>query len=541
MIVRRSTAAPRRHRSLRALTVLTCVLVLGARRAAADDQVSATIHAIVDAAVHPDLRWPRFPDHQSDVLRLYAGVDFHPIWLHDRRPTPAADAVLASLLTADERGLSASDYDADLLRADATRLGAEEGTSEALGRFDTALTVCVMRFLSDAYIGRVNPHAVGFGLDVEPKKLDLVLEVTALAKGETPIAARLAALDPPFPVFARLKAALADLRARDVGDEPQVAALPKLRPGDHDPGVPALRRRLAFLGDLSNALPPPKDHARYDPLLAGAVKRFQERHGRDPDGVIGALTLADLQVPIRDRIQQVALAMERLRWLPANLTGRFVIVNIPEFRLRGIDSTTGETLVSMRVVVGSAVKQTLTPTMEGEMEYLVFRPYWDVPPTIARTEILPKLATDPQYLARENMELIGSTVRQRPGPTNSLGLLKFVFPNVFSVYLHDTPSKRLFAKSRRDFSHGCIRVADPVALAEFLLGPESAWSATRIADAMEHGPNDRRLNLPVPVPVYIFYTTVVAEEDGRLFFYEDIYGHDATLARELAKGYPYPA
>jgi murein L,D-transpeptidase YcbB/YkuD len=516
-----------------------CLLVLaGPARAA--DATTATIRQIVDAGTHPDLRWPRFPDYQRHLLRLYTDVEFEPVWTRDGRPTMQANEVVVSLSTADARGLSASDYDAERLQAEALRLANDRGTPEAVGRFDAALTVSVMRFVSDSYIGRINPHVVGFGLDVEPKKLDLVVEATELATGEAP-AARLAALDPQFPHFTRLKAALATLRARAAeGDEPLLPELPTLRPGDRDPGVPALRRRLVVRGDLPAEVAPPADPTEYDPALVVAVKRFQERHGRDADGVVGRATCADLRVPLHDRIVQIQLAMERFRWLPPGFRGRrFVIANIPEFRLRGMEGD-GRVALSMPVVVGSAVKRTLTPIMQANMEYLVFRPYWDVPATIARAEILPRLEHDPAYLDRENMEIVGGRVRQRPGPANSLGLIKFIFPNAFQVYFHDTPSKRLFSRSRRDFSHGCIRVSDPVALAEFVLGPESGWDRARIADAMQNGANDRRVSLPVPVPIYIFYTTVVAEEDGRLFLYEDIYGHDAILARELARGYPYP-
>jgi murein L,D-transpeptidase YcbB/YkuD len=543
--VLRSPASRARLTAARAAASRSTIAAVGlslltlASPAIADDATTAVIQQIVDAGAHPDLRWPRFPDYQRHVLRLYTEVEFEPVWTRDRRPTAQADEVIASLSTADLRGLSAADYDAERLAAEALRLADGSGTPEALGRFDTALTVSAMRFVSDSYIGRINPRTVGFGLDVEPKKLDLVVVVMELATGEAP-AARLAALDPQFPHFARLKTALATLRMHEAESEPPLPELPTLHPGDRDPGVPALRQRLVVRGDLPPEMAQPADPTVYDPALVVAVKRFQERHGREPDGAVGRATRADLGVPLRDRIQQIQLAMERFRWLPPGFRGRrFVIVNIPEFRLRGMEGD-GQVTVSMPVVVGSVVKQTLTPIMQAQMEYLVFRPYWDVPPTIARAEILPRLEHDPGYLDREDMEMVGGRIRQRPGPSNSLGLIKFIFPNAFQIYLHDTPSKRLFSRSRRDFSHGCIRVSDPVELAEFVLGPESSWDRARIADAMQHGTNDRRVSLSVPVPIYIFYTTVVAEEDGRLFLYEDIYGHDAFLARELAKGYPYP-
>jgi murein L,D-transpeptidase YcbB/YkuD len=518
------------------LAVATLVLALGTPTAA-DDAVAPVIRSIVDAAVHPDLRWPRFPDYQRYVQRLYEPLGYQPLWTRGGKPTPQARAITASFLEADARGLSSADYDAERLTAETARLEAQEATTpDAIGRFDAALTVCLMRYVSDSYIGRINPHRVGFGLDVEPKKLDLPVLVGELAASSAP-EQRLAALDPPFPFFERLRGALDRMRRLALRtDLPELAALPSLHPGDAHEGVPALRAWLAALGDIAAGTEAPADPTRYDTALAEAVKRFQARHGRDADGVIGPATLRDLRVPVRDRILQIQLAMERLRWLPASFSGRFIVVNIPEFRLRGFEAGQPGTRVAMDVVVGSAARRTETPIMHADMQYVVFRPYWNVPSRIARGEILPRAGRDPGYLARQNMEAVGGRVRQRPGPNNALGLVKFIFPNDFHVYMHDTPSKEYFARSRRDFSHGCIRVADPPRLAEFVLG----WDRARITQAMERGPNDRRVNLPAPVPVFLFYTTIVAEEDGRVLFFDDIYGHDARLARELEKGYPYP-
>jgi len=512
------------------LVTVAVVLMAAGRRARAVDAAAPVIRRVVDAAVHPALRWPRFPDYQRHVQALYARTDFRPLWTRDGKPTAQAAEIVNTFFAADARGLSMSDYDAEELRDTAVAL-AEVGRpdAEAVGLFDTALTVSLMRYISDSDIGRINPRTVGFGLDIEPKKLDLSQVVSELAASDAP-GARLAALDPPFPVAERMRAALARMRAvaarTDVAPPP---ALPTLRPGDTDAGVPALRRWLAVLGDLPEDTPNPPDPTRYDGALVAAVQRFQQRHGRDPDGIVGEITRRDLRVPVRERIEQIELAMERLRWLPAAFTGRFVVVNVPEFRLRAFTGGTLGAQLTMDVVVGSAARHTLTPIMKADMRYVVFRPYWDIPASIARAEILPHAVRDPGYLARQNMERVGGRVRQRPGPDNALGLVKFIFPNAFDVYLHDTPSKQYFGRSRRDFSHGCIRVADPPALAEFVLD----WDRARVLEAMNHGPDDRRVNLPAPVPVYLFYTTIVVAEDGRVFFFDDIYGHDATLRRAL--------
>jgi murein L,D-transpeptidase YcbB/YkuD len=177
--------------------------------------------------------------------------------------------------------------------------------------------------------------------------------------------------------------------------------------------------------------------------------------------------------------------------------------------------------------------------MMADMKYVVFRPYWMVPSSIIRKEIMPKLARDPDYLGRSNMEMRGNRVRQRPGRGNSLGLVKFIFPNPHHVYLHDTPSKGLFTRARRDFSHGCIRVSDPPALAEFVLAENDGWDRARIERAMRSGPDDRHVHLTTPMPVYLLYATAAADDAGQVHFFDDIYGHDASLRTQLAKGYPY--
>jgi murein L,D-transpeptidase YcbB/YkuD len=297
--------------------------------------------------------------------------------------------------------------------------------------------------------------------------------------------------------------------------------------------------------------------AFYDETMAAGIARFQERHGLAPDAVIGRATQAALAVPLTWRVRQVELALERLRWLPDLSAGRLMAVNIPMFRLWAWDRAPSATppALSMAVIVGRAL-DTRTPVFADRMEYVVFRPYWNVPQSILMNEILPAVRQDADYLARENLEIVsgpadasavlaptaehiaelgqsGVRLRQRPGAGNALGLIKFMFPNRNDVYMHATPTPRLFQPSRRDFSHGCIRVEDPEALAAWALGGDPSWTPEAILAAM-NGPANRRVDLSEPIQVVIFYTTaVVLPEDGRVHFAADIYGQDPRLDRAL--------
>jgi murein L,D-transpeptidase YcbB/YkuD len=526
---------------LRGAVVLAIVAAALPGRAQ-DSAAAPVIQRVIEAGEHPWLRWTRFPDYQVSLRGLYETSRFAPLWTSGGRPTAQATEVITALFEADARGLSAADYDAERLRGEAQRLDAGTAAAEDIGLFDSALSVSAMRYVSDSYIGRIHPRVVDFGYDVEPKRLDLPVVVGELARGEG-ARQRLARLDPSLPVFAGLQQALAQYRAlADRIDLPPVPDVGKLRPDDLSPDLPALRTWFQALGDLPAPAPAAEaaDPLVYDEGLAAAVRRFQRRHGLEPDAIIGRATTRAMQVAPGTRVRQIQLAMERLRWLPDRFPDRFILVNIPEFRLRGFQAGSGTAPLTMNVVVGEAARAHMTPVLHADMTYLVFRPYWSVPPGIAKQEIIPKADADPGYLERNDMEVVNGRIRQRPGRRNSLGLVKFIFPNPDNVYLHDTPSKRLFVRSRRDFSHGCIRVADPRALAAFVLEGQNGWDRARIDRAMTEGPDDRRVDLQRPVPVYLFYTTVVVEADGTVNFFSDIYGHDGRLERVLTAGYPFP-
>ena len=546
-------AAIRRGPSARLVCCLVsiCLLRLAAQGAEseappaqappAQEPIVAAIRGIVEAGRQPLLHRPDFSDRQDSTRRLYEAANFRPLWLRSDKPTSQAAEILRALSEADRRGLSPEDYDAARLREEAARFdSATPPAAGDAGAFDTALTVCVLRYISDAHLGRVPPRAVGFALEMEARPFDPVAFVSQLPAAEAP-ARLLATLDPQFALFASLITALAhwrDLAART--DFPQVPNLPKLHPGESHAGVGPLREFLRAIGDLPSAAQAPKNAGVYDPDLVQAVRRFQERQGLGADGVIGAATLSQLQISPAGRVRQIELALERLRWLPPPEDEAFVVVNLPEFQLRGYYRGNTSPALQLRAVVGSASLRHETPVLHARMQYLVFRPYWDVPPTIAQKEILPDSEQDPAYFSRHHFEFHHGRIRQRPGDDNALGLLKFVFPNPFHVYMHDTPTKRLFAKSRRDFSHGCIRVSDAAALAEFVLRGQGKWDREAIDTSMKSGRNNRRVYLERPVGVYLLYSTVVVDEDGTTHFFKDIYGHDARLDAVLAKGPPYP-
>jgi murein L,D-transpeptidase YcbB/YkuD len=324
------------------------------------------------------------------------------------------------------------------------------------------------------------------------------------------------------------------------------SGLAKLKPGDRGSHVAALRQRLAASGDLEDG----EQSDLFDDRVAAAVARFQRRHGLEPDGVVGARVVAELNVPVERRLAQIELNLERWRWLPHDLGDRYIFVNIPEYRLEVHERD--RVALAMNVIVGA--KDTPTPIFSDTLTHIVFSPYWNVPDSIASGETLPAVQSDPSFLERNRIEVVGtsgrvvdpSTIdwtsvggddtnafpyrfRQRPGASNSLGLVKFVFPNEHDVYLHDTPADALFKRASRPLSHGCVRVEQPVALAEYLLRGQSEWSDQRIQAAM-HGGQEQHVKLARPIPVHLMYWTTRADEDGTVQFRQDVYGRDA---REL--------
>ena len=490
------------------------------------------------------------------LLWLAPWAQAQPLWLDALgQPGPAAREAIGWLTQAERDGLQPHDYDAARW-ARSLDPGQRLAATEA-GAWDAALTQTLTRYLHELRHGRVPAAALGARYDsVGQPAPDLAERLHDAVRNGRPAEA-LAAATPPWPQYPLLRTALAQYRAL-VDDPAWRTALPplpgdRLRPGQRWPGLAALAARLHALGDLDAA--PATEPDTFDPALQHAVKAFQERHGLSADGVLGKATLEALDVPPAARARQIALALERLRLTPLPAAERFVTVNVPEFMLyawQRQDQAVHQAF-AMRVIVGKAVG-TRTPLFDEDMRRIEFNPYWNIPPSIARGETLPKLRANPGYLAAQGMEFVGPggqtssavtaelldavqagqwRLRQRPGRLNALGDIKFVLPNDQNIYLHHTPSVGLFQRARRDFSHGCIRIEQPVALAQWVLADDPDWSEARIRQTMGQ-PRTVSVALPTPVPVLIVYRTV-SVRDGRVHFAPDLYRQDALLERALAQ------
>ncbi|MDH4130425.1 MAG: L,D-transpeptidase family protein [Gemmatimonadota bacterium] len=517
---------------------------------------SPAIIEILGAARHEEIRWPDIRDVAPALREVYARRGWSPLWYRAGEPTVAARAMVQVLAEAAVRGLEPEDYDARWLAAEFAR--PHDPGGPVRDRVDAALSVAAARFAQALRRGRVSAEAIHatYKLPVEP--FDLGSAVESLAQSAQPNDV-LVRLEPPQWHYWLLVAAL--VRYQQLARDSARFVLPpmprRLKPGATYAGAATLGRLLDLLGDWRDTSALSALDSTYDRPLVLAIQRFQLRHGLTPDGVIGDSTRVRLEHPFEARIRQIGLSLERWRWLPRHYDTPPIFVNPPSFRLyalSGLQDIESSTL-RMNVVVGRAFTSQ-TPLFAANLEYLVFSPTWYVPAEIAAKEIKPEAMKDPAFLAQNGYELVernevippwpehvvrigqGVTVRQTPGPHNALGMVKFVMPNDFDVYLHDTPSKALFERTRRDASHGCIRVGDPFALARFLLRDRPEWSDEAIREAMNAG-QPRRVNLTAPIPVFVVYATAIARENGEVYFYSDLYGHDAALETALAGGYPY--
>jgi murein L,D-transpeptidase YcbB/YkuD len=497
---------------------------------------------------------------REDLNALYRSQAHAPLWVDAAgRPTDGARDALALLDHVSADGLDPSDFRAGELAGLAAALTAH-ASAEGAAEFDVALSLGMLRYFRQVHLGRVDPRTIGFRIAASGDQHDFVaLLRSAVASGAFSETA--AELAPPFDQYRALRGMLARYRA--LAEDATFRALPRrtivLRPGGRYADLGVLSRLLTALGDLPDRPPPSDVAAMYDDALVEAVKRFQARHGLVSDGIVGRATHAALLRPLAWRVRQIEFALERLRWLPDLASDRLIAVDIPMFRLWAWNAIApaGPAALDMSVIVGRAF-DTETPALIEEMRYVIFRPYWYVPTSILRGEILPALARSADYLRQQDMEIVQGQaddarpvpatpenlarlrqgalhLRQRPGPRNPLGLVKFIFPNDQQVYLHGTPRPELFSQARRDFSHGCVRVEAPVALAEWALREQPGWTREAILAAMA-GAAPLRVDLARPIRVLFFYSTAVVTPGDKLIrFAEDIYGQDVKLDRALAR------
>jgi murein L,D-transpeptidase YcbB/YkuD len=517
----------------------------------------AQLRALLEKCRLEELQWPNFSDYSAQIKEFYEKAGYALEWSRGGKPTQQALDLIGILQQAGNKGLDSKDYDGERWPARVNALTAASSKDEnALVNFDVAMTVSGMRYSSDLHLGRVDPRTLHTDFEPERNEYDLCDFLLKHIVPSANVSDAFAKLEPPFLGYQRTLQALqvyTKLAAEEKLD-PLPAVTKPISPGQPYAAVPQLAARLKFLGDLpanaTSASPTTTDDPNiYQGDVVGGVKRFQARHGLDAQGKLGQQTIAELNRPMSYRVEQLRLTLERYRWLPHNFDQPPILVNIPEFRLRGYNEQ-GKVAVSMPVVVGRAMR-TETPVMEEDMKYLIFWPYWNVPPSILRNEIVPKITKDRAYIQKNQFEVTAYSgqvvtdgiisddvlaqlragklmVRQKPGPKNALGLIKFIFPNDNNVYLHSTPSQAAFGENRRDFSHGCVRVEDPAKLAEWVLRNNPGWTPERVEAAFK-AEKSQQVNLTKQIPVLLVYGTAIAPEDGKVYFFEDIYGHDKSL------------
>ncbi len=506
------------------------------------DRVALRAEIVHLLASEPGLPLP--VRQRGEALTAYYADGSRPIlWLGEER----AAELVAWLRNAAEDGLDPGAYPADQLEK--LMVAAPQTSSRGRAIVELHYSAAFLQYASDLQVGRFLPHKVDPDFFQEGRAIDQVAALVAV--GAAPDLDRFfLAWQPQAPDYADLRAALADYRAlAAAGGWPTVPLGESLKPGMSDARVPALRARLAVT-DGADPNAPPGGAETYDDALVAVVRAFQRRHGLDVDGIVGKGTIAALNVPVATRVQDIVLSMERWRWMPPDLGRNHLMVNIAGFELRRVAD--GRLAERMNVVVGKPY--TKTPVFSDRIRYLEFNPYWNVPHGIAVKEELPRLKTNPAARAAAGFEAVrGDTVypltaidwsqygpgnfpfrlRQRPGPNNALGRVKFMFPNQFDVYLHDTPSRNLFDKAERAFSHGCIRLARPLELAVQVLavGGVPGWDMNRI-EAVVASQKRTVVNLAEPLPVHIAYFTAWVDH-GLPNFRNDIYGQDAKLIAAL--------
>lgn len=515
---------------------------------------------------------PQFKEHKDLMYKFYGDRDYRLAWFKDNEPVPQVEKFLSAIDRASKEGLDPKNYrvlDYEGMLKRYNEMGSKDSARLKLQEeIDIALTASYFNYASDFYRGRVSPQNVSqidWGVKQNKIKLHKALQ-TILEERESTY---------PYYEFEALHKGYTDLRSalqkyraiQEKGGWVKVQ-LPsdkkKLQKGDTAVAVLQIRQRLNPEQKVNATDPKLK---LFDEDIEKQVKQFQLLHGLDQDGIVGGTTLSTMNVPVEQRIDQIMVNMERWRWIPKRLVPKkldqkFIWVNIPEYKLYIYEDPNGEPdaersykeVMNMKVVVGKTLHS--TPIFSDKMEYVVMAPYWNVPNSIVENEIKPAMLKNPGYLDRNNMEIVTKEknpkpisvssidwesvteknfpymVRQKPGPKNSLGSIKFLFPNEHAVYLHDTPADALFNQTNRGFSHGCVRLEKPVELAKYVLKDMPEWNESTIRGTINGG-EEKWVTLPKEIQVYLVYFTTWVDDKGQIHFREDIYGHDKKLEKEL--------
>lgn len=515
---------------------------------AADDPLTAAISTELDTLLDPQVTTIHGASIAlSESLRdFYSRRAFRPAWSRSQ----ASAQLFQALDDSYQDGLDPQDYHLSLLRELAAQVQQPGATSSLRAQYDILLTEALLRLAYHLSFGKVDPESFdaqwNYGRTLE--RIDVTQEIEDAINADT-VYARLAALKPTHYLYVHLKQALARYRELERrGGWTAIDAGPAIKPGSSDARIPAIRSRLQIMGDIDMQAAP--DPVLYDAPLFEAVKTFQQRMGLEPDGVVGAGTLGELNVPVSQRIMQLRVNLDRGRVLLRDLPPRFVVVNVPGFTAYLMS---GEQIEwSARVQVGRTYRR--TPIFRSDITYLVFNPTWTVPPGIIKADILPAARADPASITRKGLRVfdragrevspasvdwsrfssgnVPYTLRQDPGPKNALGRVKFMFPNPYSVYLHDTPSQALFDRADRAFSSGCVRVEHALQLAQLLLDDPDRWNDAAIARVLAEG-QLQNVTLRNRIPVLLAYWTAWADPQGRVNFRRDLYGQDRQWAAGL--------